>query len=95
MTQIWPKRCCCLVKNELKYAGPFGLAAVLCGTVFINRLNREKALDTMKKTVGDILNRNVSCNLGKHRYLLIEDAWEWRRYFECLDLGISGFCLYE
>jgi hypothetical protein len=62
MTQIWPKRCCCLVKNELKYAGPFGLAALLCGTVFINRLNREKALDTMNKTVGDILERNVSYN---------------------------------
>ncbi|XP_053380580.1 1-acyl-sn-glycerol-3-phosphate acyltransferase alpha-like isoform X1 [Mercenaria mercenaria] len=59
MTQIWPSRCCCLVKNELKYAGPFGLAALLCGTVFIDRLNKEKALDTMKKTVGDIKSRNV------------------------------------
>lgn len=60
MTQVWPKRCCCLVKNELKWAGPFGIAALLCGTVFIDRLNREKALDTMKKTAGTILSRNVS-----------------------------------
>jgi len=51
----------CLVKNELKWAGPFGIAAQLCGTVFIDRLNREKALDTMKSTVEAIHRRNVSC----------------------------------
>lgn len=59
MTQIFPSRCCCLVKKELMWAGPFGLAAYFCGTVFIDRLNREKAVDTMKNTAGIILKRNV------------------------------------
>lgn len=60
MTQIWPDRCCVLVKNELKWAGQFGIAAQLCGNVFVDRLNREKALDTMQKAATEIQKRNVS-----------------------------------
>jgi len=60
MSAIWPDRCCTLVKNDLKWAGPFGGAALLCGTVFIDRLNHEKALDTLKQTAGVIIKRNVS-----------------------------------
>ena len=60
MMKIWPSRCVSLVKNELKFAGPFGLAALLCGTVFVDRLNQEKALQTMKNTAKTIIERNVS-----------------------------------
>ena len=60
MFDIWPKRCCCLIKKELKYAGPFGLAAILCGSVFIDRLNTKKALDTMKAAMKEIKEKKVS-----------------------------------
>ena len=64
MFDIWPKRCCCLIKKELKYAGPFGLAAILCGSVFIDRLNTKKALDTMKAAMKEIKEKKVSCYLS-------------------------------
>ncbi|KAL4219089.1 1-acyl-sn-glycerol-3-phosphate acyltransferase alpha [Mactra antiquata] len=59
MCQVWPDRCVSLVKNELKWAGQFGVAAQLCGTVFVDRLNREKALSTMQKAASEIKKRNV------------------------------------
>jgi len=65
MFVIWPSRGAALIKKEMKYAGPFGLASTLCGSVFIDRLNREKALETMRKTVQKVIDRNVSlgtCN---------------------------------
>lgn len=51
MFKIWPARCAVLIKKELMYAGPFGLAAILCGSVFIDRINTKSALDTMKATM--------------------------------------------
>lgn len=60
MMEIWPDRCTSLAKKELKYAGPFGLAAWLAGTVFVDRLNRERAKDTMDKTVKLLKEKNVS-----------------------------------
>lgn len=62
MFSIWPNRGCALMKKDLKYAGPFGLAAMLCGSVFIDRLNHEKALITMQNTSKTINERNVSGN---------------------------------
>ncbi|KAJ8300215.1 hypothetical protein KUTeg_021734 [Tegillarca granosa] len=59
MMEIWPENCSSLAKKELLYVGPFGLAAWLCGTVFIDRLNHEKALDTIKSTAALIKEQNV------------------------------------
>lgn len=58
--ETWPDRGCALIKKDLKYAGPFGLAGILCGAVFIDRLNHEKALETMQKTAKILHDRNVS-----------------------------------
>ncbi|CAH1389302.1 unnamed protein product [Nezara viridula] len=43
MFELWPvmRRCTVVAKKELLYAGPFGIAAWLCGLVFIDRLNSE------------------------------------------------------
>lgn len=59
MMEIWPENCSSLAKKELLYVGPFGLAAWLCGTVFIDRLNHEKALDTIKSTAALIKEQNL------------------------------------
>ena len=77
MFDIWPKRCCCLIKKELKYAGPFGLAAILCGSVFIDRLNTKKALDTMKAAMKEIKEKKVS-------FYLFSYLGKWlQSYFPC------------
>lgn len=48
---LWPKNAVCLAKREiLWFSGTFGLGAWLCGTIWIDRLNREKALKTMEIT---------------------------------------------
>ncbi|KAK3604383.1 hypothetical protein CHS0354_011868 [Potamilus streckersoni] len=50
MFEIWPDRCVSLMKKELIYAGPFGPAAWLCHAIFIDRLNHEKAIETLQAT---------------------------------------------
>lgn len=59
MMEVWPDRCTSFVKKELMFAGPFGLAAWLCGTIFIDRLNREKAKESMNKTVNLIKENKI------------------------------------
>ncbi|XP_025112854.1 1-acyl-sn-glycerol-3-phosphate acyltransferase alpha-like isoform X2 [Pomacea canaliculata] len=59
MMAIWPDRCVALAKKELRYMFSFGLAAILTGTIFIDRLNREKALSTMEETAAGIRNKKV------------------------------------
>lgn len=45
MFDIWPvmNKCTVVAKRELFYAWPFGLAAWLCGLVFIDRMQTDKA----------------------------------------------------
>ncbi|XP_076091160.1 1-acyl-sn-glycerol-3-phosphate acyltransferase alpha-like [Mytilus galloprovincialis] len=59
MMEIWPERCVPFAKKELLYLGPFGLALYLVGTVFIDRGNREKAVDAIQKTSDEIRNNKV------------------------------------
>ncbi|CAH1786600.1 unnamed protein product [Owenia fusiformis] len=59
LMEVYPKRCSTLAKKELIWAGPFGLGSWLSGLIFIDRLNPEKARDTMTKTVRKITNENI------------------------------------
>ncbi|KAL5012725.1 hypothetical protein ScPMuIL_011276 [Solemya velum] len=59
MMEVWPERCTSLAKKELLYAGPFGPAAWLCGTIFIDRLNKDSAITTISRTVEIIKSKNV------------------------------------
>lgn len=45
MFEMWPimDKCTVVAKKEIFYAWPFGLAAWLCGLIFIDRMNSEKA----------------------------------------------------
>ena len=60
MFEVWPNRGCALIKSNLKYAGSFGLAGLLCGAVYIERFNHEKAMETMQRTIDKINRKNVS-----------------------------------
>ncbi|XP_046668858.1 1-acyl-sn-glycerol-3-phosphate acyltransferase beta-like isoform X2 [Homalodisca vitripennis] len=52
LAEIWPvmQRCTVISKQEIFYLWPFGLAAWLWGTIFINRLNNEQAQSAINKT---------------------------------------------
>lgn len=56
MFQIWSvmRKCTVVAKKELFYAWPFGLAAWLCGLIFIDRLNSGKSRDAINKAAEDI-----------------------------------------
>ena len=71
MFEIWPERCACFIKKELKYAGPFGLAAILCGTVWVDRVNTKNAVDTMKSTVKQIKDKRVGTTFSLFIFVYI------------------------
>lgn len=49
MFDIWPvmNKCTVVAKRELFYAWPFGLAAWLCGLIFIDRMQSDKARSSL------------------------------------------------
>ena len=60
MMEIWPQRMTLMVKKSLKYAGPFGIAAILTGCIFVDRSNKAKAKEAMADTIQTIKRKNVS-----------------------------------
>ncbi|XP_039288698.1 1-acyl-sn-glycerol-3-phosphate acyltransferase alpha isoform X2 [Nilaparvata lugens] len=62
LAEIWPlmERCTVISKRELFYLWPFGLACWLWGTIFIDRLNVEKAITTVNNTGQTIRTKKVS-----------------------------------
>uniref|UniRef100_A0A0A9YMB9 1-acylglycerol-3-phosphate O-acyltransferase n=3 Tax=Lygus hesperus TaxID=30085 RepID=A0A0A9YMB9_LYGHE len=61
MFELWPvmKRCTVVAKKELLYSGPFGLAAWLCGLVFINRLNSEASRQAINMTTKQLRENKI------------------------------------
>ncbi|XP_071821672.1 1-acyl-sn-glycerol-3-phosphate acyltransferase alpha-like isoform X2 [Apostichopus japonicus] len=60
MMEIIPRYTICMMKKSLKYAGPFGLAAILCGSIFVDRSKPEKAKQAMEDTIKIILKEKVN-----------------------------------
>lgn len=62
MFDIWPvmEKCTVVAKKEIFYAWPFGLAAWLCGLVFIDRLNTDKARQVINQATNKIKAKKVS-----------------------------------
>lgn len=61
MFDIWPvmDKCTVVAKKELFYAWPFGLAAWLCGLIFIDRMNSEKARNVLNEATEYIKRKKV------------------------------------
>lgn len=61
MFDIWPvmNKCTVVAKRELFFAWPFGLAAWLCGLIFINRMNSESAREHLNKASNNIKNKQI------------------------------------
>ena len=52
-------KCTVIAKKEIFYAWPFGLAAWLCGLIFIDRINSEKARTAINSATKDIRDKKV------------------------------------
>jgi 1-acyl-sn-glycerol-3-phosphate acyltransferase len=59
MMAVWPSRCSALAKRSLQYIFPFGACATLCGTVFVDRGKKERALETMDNAAKTIKEKKV------------------------------------
>lgn len=61
MFDIWPvmNKCTVVAKRELFFAWPFGLAAWLCGLIFINRMQSDLARDTIHQASNNIKNKKI------------------------------------
>ena len=57
---VWPGNCVVIMKEEMKYAGPFGLALKLGGSLFIKRKDSASAKETLRSAVDAILANEVS-----------------------------------
>lgn len=62
MFEIWPVmgKCTVVAKKELFYAWPFGLAAWLCGLIFIDRLNSESSRQTINNSMDQLKKDKVN-----------------------------------
>lgn len=61
MFDLWPvmDKCTVVAKKEIFYAWPVGLAAWLCGLIFIDRMNSEKARSALNTATKEITNKKV------------------------------------
>ena len=54
-----PPHAVALGKKSLIWSGPYGIACYLCGMVFVDRSNKEKARATMDEAVKQIIRDKV------------------------------------
>ena len=61
MFDIWPvmNKCTVVAKKELFWAWPFGLAAWLCGLIFIDRMRAEKAKSAINTAIDYIKEKKI------------------------------------
>ncbi|XP_033226916.1 1-acyl-sn-glycerol-3-phosphate acyltransferase alpha [Belonocnema kinseyi] len=61
MFEIWPvmDKCTVIAKKEIFYVWPFGLAAWLCGLIFIDRINSDKARTVINEATQDIKDKKI------------------------------------
>ena len=73
MMEIWPERCTIMMKKSLKYAGAFGLAAILSGCVFVDRNNRDKAKakEALQETIRTIKRKKVMLSYNEQHQVCL------------------------
>ncbi|KAL8566614.1 hypothetical protein ACOMHN_049755 [Nucella lapillus] len=59
MMAVWPTRCTALAKRSLQYMAPFGVAATLTGTAFVDRGNTGRAVGTIDSVAADVRQKNI------------------------------------
>jgi len=61
MFDLWPvmDKCTVIAKKEIFYVWPVGLGAWLCGLIFIDRMNSEKARSILNSATKEIIEKKV------------------------------------
>ncbi|XP_072765167.1 1-acyl-sn-glycerol-3-phosphate acyltransferase alpha isoform X2 [Anoplolepis gracilipes] len=61
MFDLWPvmDKCTVVAKKEIFYAWPVGLGAWLCGLIFIDRMNSEKARSVLNAATKEITDKKI------------------------------------
>lgn len=61
MFHLWPvmEKCTVVAKKEIFYAWPVGLGAWLCGLIYIDRMNSEKARSALNAATKEIADKKV------------------------------------
>ncbi|NWU82467.1 PLCA acyltransferase, partial [Onychorhynchus coronatus] len=59
MVEVIPERCVPIAKKELLYMGTVGWACWLSGMIFIDRHQREAAIDVISQTARTMWHENV------------------------------------
>ncbi|CAL1676801.1 unnamed protein product [Lasius platythorax] len=61
MFDLWPvmDKCTVVAKKEIFYAWPVGLGAWLCGLIFIDRMNSEKARSVLNTATQEIRDKKI------------------------------------
>ena len=69
LAELWVvmDRCAVISKREIFWLWPFGLAAWLWGTIFIDRLNPERAQSTVNRTGQRVLKEKVRQAIGDNQ----------------------------
>lgn len=81
MFDLWPvmDKCTVVAKKEILYAWPFGLAAWLCGLIFIDRMNSEKARSVINTAVEYLKENKVISDVVKYR--ITRNNFNFYQYF--------------
>lgn len=61
MFHLWPvmEKCTVVAKKEIFYAWPVGLGAWLCGLIYIDRMNSEKARSALNAATKEIADKKI------------------------------------
>ncbi|VDN07135.1 unnamed protein product [Thelazia callipaeda] len=60
LSHFWPPNCTIMIKKSLKYIPFFNFASVLSRAVFVDRFNREKALQSLEECAKKITRQSLS-----------------------------------
>jgi len=88
MFELWPvmDKCTVVAKKEIFYAWPVGLAAWLCGLIFIDRMNSESARSVINDATQEIKANKVTSHT---RIALIRFRYLWLRFSADQTVDIS------
>uniref|UniRef100_A0A8R1Y3L0 1-acyl-sn-glycerol-3-phosphate acyltransferase n=2 Tax=Onchocerca TaxID=6281 RepID=A0A8R1Y3L0_ONCVO len=60
LSHFWPSKCTVMIKKSLKYVPFFNFAAFLSRAVFVDRFNREKAVQSLKECTEKVMRQKLS-----------------------------------
>ncbi|EJD73934.1 hypothetical protein LOAG_18681 [Loa loa] len=60
LSHFWPSKCTVMMKNSLKYVPFFNFASLLSRAVFVDRFNRDKAIQSLEECAKKVTEQKLS-----------------------------------